>query len=226
MVNPDGAAGRGVPKGFTASARHMGIIAGGAVVVLELLYVGALSAGLATLPTPDDPISDPWFTLMELLILALVPAFVVLMVAVEAYAAREDKVYARAAVVFMAMMGVVTACVHFSILTLSWQLAFEGYEHVFAFRWPSVVYALDILAWDVFFALSVLCAAMVFRGAGLERAIRWLLLASGGLALAGLIGVPAGDMMLRNIGILGYVGTMTPAAGLMAWLWIRTPPIR
>ena len=204
----------------------MGIVAGLAIVVLELLYVGVLSAGLSGLPTPDDPISDPWFTLMELLILAMVPAFVVLMIAVDAYADRADKGYTRAALVFMAMMGLVTACVHFSVLTLSRQAAFEGADLVFAFRWPSVVYSLDILAWDVFFALSVLFAAAGFRGGGVARAIRWMLVVSGLLAFAGLIGVPTGDMMLRNIGILGYVGAMPVAAGLIVWLWIRTPAAR
>jgi hypothetical protein len=33
-----------------------------------------------------------------------------------------------------------------------------------SFKWPSVSYALTILAWDVFFALSVLFAAPVFGG--------------------------------------------------------------
>ena len=124
----------------------------------------------------------------------------------------------------MGLMGLLTACVHFAVLTLSRHPSFAGYDLVFAFRWPSVVYALDILAWDVFFALSVLFAAAVFRVSKLEKAIRWMLVASGFLALAGLIGVPTSNMDLRNVGIVGYVGGMTIAAGLIAVLFARTPP--
>ena len=40
-------------------------------------------------------------------------------------------------------------------------------------------------------------------------------------ALAGLSGVAAGDMRLRNIGIVGYVGVFPIAAGLMALLFRR-----
>jgi hypothetical protein len=75
-----------------------------------------------------------------------------------------------------------------------------------SFRWPSVVYALDILGWDFFFALSVLFAAAVFGGSRLTVSIRGVMTASGVLALAGLGGVVTGDMQLRNIGIVGYLG--------------------
>jgi hypothetical protein len=121
----------------------------------------------------------------------------------------------------MAMSAALTSVVHFSILTLSRSSDFAGLDHVFGFRWPSVVYALDILAWDVFFALSVLCAAPTFRGGGLAAATRWLLVISGVLSLAGLSGAVTGDMNLRNIGIVGYVGVFLIATVTMAVLFRR-----
>src|SRR5215217_6207249 len=95
---------------------------------------------------------------------------------------------------------------------------------VFQFAWPSVVYALDILAWDLFFPLSVLFAAPVFRGSRLAAWIRVLMIASGVLSLAGLSGVVAGDMQLRNIGIVGYVGVFLVVATLLAILFYRATP--
>jgi hypothetical protein len=43
---------------------------------------------------------------------------------------------------------------------------------LFSFKWPSVVYALDILGWDIFFPLSMWFAAPVFSGSGRATSIR------------------------------------------------------
>lgn len=116
---------------------------------------------------------------------------------------------------------------HAVILTLSRQAAFSGLEWsplILSFRWPSVPYALDILAWDVFFSLSVLFAAFVFRGSRLATLIRLLLAVSGVLALGGLSGVIAGNMQLRCIGIVGYAGIFPITALLLSALFVRTAP--
>jgi len=76
----------------------------------------------------------------------------------------------------------------------------------------------------VFFALFVLSAAPVFSGNRLATSIRVLLITSGALALAGLSGVIAGDMQLRNIGIVGYAGVFPVAALLLAILFYRATP--
>jgi hypothetical protein len=112
-------------------------------------------------------------------------------------------------------------------LTLIRQPAFAGQPWlplVFSFEWPSVAYALDILAWDVFFPLSMLFAAPVFSGSRLAAWIRGLMIASGALSLAGLSGVVVGDMRLRNIGIVGYVGEFLVVVALLAVLFYRTTP--
>ena len=63
------------------------------------------------------------------------------------------------------------------ILTLSRQAEFSGlvWTPLFlSFKWPSVPCALNILAWDVFFTLSVLFAAPVFSVSRLATWIRVL----------------------------------------------------
>lgn len=85
------------------------------------------------------------------------------------------------------------------------------------------MYALDVLAWDWFFALSLLFASLVFREGRLERAVRILLLASGTLSLAGLAGVPLADMRVRNIGVLGYA-VVAPIAFLPIGIPFGRPP--
>lgn len=203
--------------------RRFGIVSALALALFEFFYVAVLVGGLVSLESPGDPISDPFFTMMELLILLIVPAMVIMMIAVHAWAPASRKSYSLAAIVFAAILACLTSAVHFSILVLGREPDLAVWARHLSFEWPSIVYALDILAWDWFFALSVLFAVRVFRGSRLANWIRYLLIASGVLALAGLVGVVVGDMQIRNIGIVGYAGIFPFAALLIALLFWRTP---
>jgi len=144
---------------LSSRARRLGIVSASITVVLSVAYAVPLTAGLLSLPSPDAPIGEPWSAMMEILIILSMPAMVALMVAVHAWATPARKVFAAMAVVFMALTTVVTCSVHFVILTVSHRAESAGQPwlmSVLSFRWLSVTYALDILAWDVFFALSVL----------------------------------------------------------------------
>lgn len=196
-------------------------------VLAGAVYAATLGAGLLSLQSPQQPIGDPLFSILEILIILLMPLMVALMVAVHAWAPAEAKVFSLLALVFVSLLAGLTCSVHFVILTVGRQAALSGLASMplfLSFKWPSVAYALDILAWDVFFALSVLFAAPVFSGNRLARSIRVLLVASGALALAGLSGVIVGDMQLRNIGIVGYAGVFPVVALLLAILFHRATP--
>ncbi|MFN3536231.1 MAG: hypothetical protein ACK4Y4_02145 [Brevundimonas sp.] len=181
---------------------------------LGAAYLVVLVIGLVTAPA-GAPITDPWFTLMEGLILLIAPLMVAMMAAIHARAATEARTGALLAVAFMAVAAALTATVHFSILILSRTPPFTDavWSSVFAFEWPSVVYAVDILAWDGFFPLALFCAAPAVRS-GL---IRRLLLLAAALALIGLLGPVLGRMDIRNIGILGYAVVFPVAAALYAF---------
>jgi hypothetical protein len=213
---------------FTATARSLGIFSAAATVILLLTYAVTLAVGLASLESAQQPIGDPMFTILEVLIIIMMPVMVALMVAVHAWAPVHAKALSLISLVFMGLLAGVTCSLHFVILTLSRQPEFTGQPWlplVFSFSWPSVAYALDILGWDVFFALSMLFAAPVFRGSRLAAWIRVLMIASAVLALAGLSGVVIGDMQLRNIGIVGYVGVFLVVAALLAALFYRARPL-
>ena len=217
-------ANRGMAEHFSRSARTLGIGSAATILVVGLAYAFALTLGFANLTTADSPISDPYFSVMEVLILMLAPTMVALMAAVHAWAPDHQKVFSLTALCFTAMLATLTCSVHFLILALGRRsgLIDPAVTDAFlAFKWPSVVYALDVLGWDFFFALAMLFAAPAFRGGGLNRAIRFSMIISGLLALAGLIGVPSGDMMLRNIGIAGYLGAFLVVDGLLLSLFLR-----
>ncbi len=209
---------------FTASARRLGMVSAVGTVLLSVVYAATLVAGLLSLQSPQEPIGDPLFSILEILIILTMPVMVALMAAVHAWAPTETKVFSLMALVFMVLVAGLTCSVHFVILTVSRQAAFAGLSWLplfLSFEWPSVAYALDILAWDVFFPLSVLFAAPVFSGNRLATSIRVLMIVSGVLALGGLSGVFVGDMQLRNIGIFGYAGVFPVVALLLAILFHR-----
>lgn len=198
-------------------------------MVLGLAYAVTLTVGFMSLKSPQQPIDDPMFSILEVLIIVMMPMMVALMVAVHAWAPSHAKALSLTAVVFMGLLAGVTCSLHFVILTLSRQVAFASQPWLrlfLSFKWPSVAYALDILAWDFFFALSMFFAAPVFSGSRLATSIRVLMITSGALALAGLSGVVAGDMQLRNIGIVGYLVVFLVVAGLLGVLFYRTRPQR
>jgi hypothetical protein len=212
---------------FTPTARRFGIFSAAATVILVVAYAVTLAVGLLTLESPEEPIGGPLFTILEILIIITMPGMVALMVAVHAWAPTNAKTLSLTSVVFMGLLAGVTCSLHFVILTLSHQPEFRAQTWlplVLSFEWPSIVYALDILGWDVFFPLSMLFAAPVFSGSRLATWIRVLMIVSGVLSLAGLSGVVAGDMQLRNIGIAGYVGVFLVVATLLAVLFYRTTP--
>ena len=193
---------------FTATARSLGIFSAAATVILLLTYAVTLAVGLASLESAQQPIGDPMFTILEVLIIIMMPVMVALMVAVHAWAPVHAKALSLISLVFMGLLAGVTCSLHFVILTLSRQPEFTGQPWlplVFSFSWPSVAYALDILGWDVW--------------------IRLLMIASAVLALAGLSGIVIGDMQLRNIGIVGYVGVFLVVAALLAALFYRARPL-
>jgi hypothetical protein len=212
---------------FTPIARWLGLVSAVSTVVLILAYAVTLTLGLVSLESLEQPIGGRLLSILEILIIVLMPAMVALMVAVHAWTPNKVKSLSLTAVVFMGLVAGVTCSVHFVILTVSRQTAFVGQSWLpllMGWQWPSVVYALDILAWDVFFPVSMFFVAPVFSGSRLAVWIRWLMIVSGALALAGLSGVALGDMQLRNIGIVGYVGVFLIVAMLLAVMFYRAVP--
>jgi len=200
----------------TTSTQKFGRITSWLVFILGIAYAITTILGFLSLQSPLDPIGDPYFTLMELQIIVLAPLMAITMVAIHVRADAAHKRYSLTAVFLMFIMAGITTSVHFVIVTVSQPIVARVPElsYLFSFRWPSVVYALDILAWDFFFAFALLFAAPVFYAGRLEKIIRALMIVSGLLSLVGLLGVPLDNMQIRNIGIVGY-GLIAPIMFLL-----------
>jgi len=210
--------------------RNLGKWSALATFVLELLYVPVLVVGFIAQGNFSDPLGDPYLAILEILILMMAPAMVSMMAAVHAVAAPEDKVFSLTAFAFMVLAAALTASVHFVLLTVDRQVdpdVLPGYDVLFAWEWPSVFYALDIVAWDLFLGLALLFSVPVFRGRErLERNLRRFLAIGGTMCLVGLVGPAVGNIDLRLIGEFGY-WFVFPAVALMVGLYFsRMTPER
>ena len=83
---------------FTATARRVGLVAAVASVGMIAVYAIILIIGVASLPSQDVPVADPWFSALEIIIIMLMPALMALMVAIHAWAPAERRALARSAI--------------------------------------------------------------------------------------------------------------------------------
>ncbi len=157
---------------FTRQHCMLGRAASFAVFTLLIAYAITLVLGFLSLKSPSDPIGDPYFSILELLIVVIAPLMVIVIIAVHAYASPKTKVYSLTALAFMIIITGISCIVHFVTLTVNRQIKTSGFPWsplFFSFRWPSLVYAMDIFAWDIFFALSMLFAAPVSKREGWRK---------------------------------------------------------
>lgn len=175
--------------------------------VVGVAYVVVVAFGISQAGF-DDPIVDPTLAVMEALTLLSAPLVVALMASIYETANRDRRVFGVMALVFAGVMAGLTSAVHFVALTAGRQTDFAALE------WPSKLYAVELLAWDIFLGLSLLCAALVFVGPGIRAFSRMSLFAGGALSLLGAVGPIVGDMALQRAGILGY-GVGLPLSALV-----------
>jgi hypothetical protein len=184
---------------------------------LGIFYAIVTTIGLLSLKSSHDAIGNPYFTIMEILSILIALLMAISLVAVHYNASPGDKFFSLTALILMFITTGITSCVHFLVLSLSYQAEIQQLANssfFFSFKWPSVAYSLDILAWDFFFGVSMLFAVPVFKKDKFERKLKLLLTICGIISLTGLIGVPLQNMQIRNIGIIGYA-VVGPVAFLL-----------
>ena len=179
------------------NTQRLGFLSSVGLVLVGVAYAVVVGFGI-TQAGLDKPIIDPILAVMEAITLVSAPLVVIVMAAVYGLAKPERKVFGVLALSFGAIMAGLTSAVHFVTLTAGRQTNFTTLE------WPSTLYAVELLAWDVFLGLALVFAAPVFTGSGRRARARWALVATGVLCLLGAIGPIVGNMAIQRIGILGY----------------------
>jgi hypothetical protein len=186
---------------------RLGMWSGFAYFLLGAAYAVVVAIGMAKTGLAK-PITDPILAIMELMTLLGAPLLVIIMAAVHASAAPPKKAYSGAALAFMTLVVGLTCAVHFVGLTAIRQV---GTARI---AWPSPFYALELLAWDIFLGLSLICAAPVFQGNRRKRTISIWLLVTGILCVAGTLGPATGNMRFQFIAVAAY-GVLLPITSLL-----------
>ena len=183
---------------------------------LGLIYALVLVLGLFSLKESTDPIGNPYVSVMEIIIIMMTPFMLLLSSGLYFIEGNKHKFTNFMSVVFMIIASCITSSVHITVLSINNHLGsreLPWFQQFFSWEWPSVVYALDILAWDFFFALSILCLVPIYYKK--NNSITISLLLAGILSLVGLIGPVISDMQFRLIGVFGYAGLFPIACFLM-----------
>ena len=214
-------------SGFHSQDRIMGMVGAWTVFVVNEAY--AITSGLGYLSARDAsaPISDPYLSIMSLLIVLMAPFLVITMVAVHSYAASKHKPYSRIALAFMILLAGITSSVNFALFAVARQpnpLSSQWVLSYITSTWPPLPQALDFFAWDWFFALSMLLASPAFQGSRLENATRALMLITAVLCFVALALFPFLPALATIIGTIGW-GVAGPIVFLLlANLFTRIQP--
>lgn len=205
----------------------MGMVGAWTVFVVNEAY--AITSGLGYLSAKDssDAISDPYLSIMSLLIVLMAPFLVITMVAVHTYATPKHKPYSLSALAFMILLAGVTSSINFALFAVARQpnpLSSQWVLSYITSGWPPLPQALDFFAWDWFFALSMLLASPVFQGSKLENATRALMLLTAVLCFVALGLFPFLPALATIVGTIGW-GVAGPIVFLLlANLFMRIQP--
>jgi hypothetical protein len=216
---------------WTPTDRRIGRWAAITVVVIAVVYITTgtiwLVSNISSVTIQTLAPSEPYLTIMEILMLLLNPAMVVLFAAIHVYAPPNKKTCSQAAFGFLLLLVAITGVVHFVHLTVIRRTTSVTVSEVFAFYHSrndghTAMFAAEMLGWDFFFGLALLFAAPVFKGDRLQAAIRTGLIVSGLLCLVGFSGPTSGDMRFQVLAILGYAFGFPFVCLLLAKLFARS----
>jgi hypothetical protein len=192
------------------------------IVPMWVLYAAVLFAGGVVKGLPREP----YFALAEILTIISALVLVILMSAIHLCTARPFRIFSLLGLGWMFITAGITVTVHFAELTVGRQLdasTRNTFAPIFDFKWPALLWGIELGAWHLGFGLSVLFAAFAFQGNGREKAARIGLITTGLLCLFGLIGPVVGDLTWRLIGVFGY-GVVFPIVGVLIARVFRHAP--
>jgi uncharacterized membrane protein len=211
---------------WSAKDRWIGLWSARVLVLVAVVYV---LVGAVWLFTRLDSFQEvgfqpdqPYLSILETLLVITGLLEVTLFAAIFAYAPRDRKTFGLASLCFTVILAALTCTVHFVRLTVGRQAVADGPDPTPFDPWPTVLFSIDLLAWDVFQGLALLLAAPIFRGDRLHDLVRRSMTLSGALCLTGVVGPSTGLMQLQVLAIAGYAFGFPFVGSLLVILFGRS----
>jgi hypothetical protein len=140
-------------------------------------------------------------------------------------AAPDSKVFTQTSLGLIVIFATLTSINRYVALTVVRQSIdmgiTDGLNWFMPYGWPSIMAAIEVLAWGFFLGLAFLFLAPVFRKGKLELAIIWTLIISGIFSLLAVVGQIMNSVALNLLGIVAWGPGLTVLFVLFA-IWFKT----
>jgi hypothetical protein len=190
-------------------------------IVLAAMYLAAVAAMIISGAIPP---AEPYISIVSIVSLASVPIFVFLWVILNNVSAPEKKVFTQTSLALIVIFATLTSINRYVAMTVVRQsIAMgitDGLNWFMPYGWPSIMAAMEVLAWGFFLGLAFLFLAPVFRTGRLELAIFWTLIVSGIFSLIAVLGQVMNSVLLNILGIIAWGPGLIFLFGLLA-SWFR-----
>lgn len=188
-------------------------------VVLALIYL-AVVAGMFMSGT--IPPAEPYLSMISVVSMASIPAMIFLWVILHNSVVPAKRIFTQASLAFMVIFGTLTSINRYVAMTVvpqSMKLGItDGLDWFMPYGWPSIMAAIEVLAWGFFLGLAFLFLAPVFRTGRFELAIFWTLIGSGIFSLIAVLGQIMNSVVLNMLGIIAWgPGLILLFALLASW---------
>jgi hypothetical protein len=211
---------------MTLRIRFLGFWTGVLGILLGVAYMAAIAAIFIS-GTGFPPV-EPYQTIVSVVSIFSAPTMVFFWCLIYVAVPADKKLYALASLAFIIIFATLTSINRYVSLTVvrqSVQLGkTAGLEWFLPYGWPSIMAAIEVLAWGFFLGLSCLFLAPVFGPKKLERSIFWTLLATGVLGILATLGQVVNSVPLNLLGILAWGPGLTLVFVLIAF-WFKKDPV-
>jgi hypothetical protein len=188
------------------------------LICVALIYLGLIIIGIITSNPITGYFQDNIKYCMEVTTMGSSIILLVFTVLIFYSFETETNICGFLSILFMSMVVILTCSVHFIGITVSSTLisSNKSFESLLSLNWPSALFSLDILAWDLFFGVSFICLGISLNKYSKQGIAGLLSIISGLISILGLIALPMNNMNIRYIGIFGY--TVMPLITCVAFI--------
>ena len=194
------------------------------MLAIGIFYLATIALWLFVEATPQEPIGDPFFAVMEGLTMVSALALSGLVTAIWGFAERAHRVQGMLTLSLGALAASLTMAGHIVQLTAIRQLWRAGQLPDYRLVWPSATLAVEYFAWDVLVGGTMIFASFALTGGPGSTPARRAMLIGGALCLLGLVGPGSGRMILQNIAVTGYAIFLQIACALTARIFHSALP--